>query len=271
MPLHCSAVLMHCSAVLQGFNLSFLHAGRTTCAPIPPHLLVARCSYSGSTLTKLIATFLSGILIGLTATALQALVDLVCTHRNRLLDALRRGGGVPLHGALAALQGLPLVFGAMLAISLSAVLASTLAVHCWAPRASGGGVALVMALLNGNAIAGLLSVKVYVAKLLGTAASRLAGLALGVEGEPLAACVPPGRDAGTAGWHCGAGPASALPCCWWPAGPMIHLGSAVASLVCHGEHGEPCAAICAYPWPVLPPPGRSPCPLRHTGAPLLPP
>lgn len=52
----------------------------------------------------------------------------------------------------------------------------------------------------GNAIQGLLSGRVYVAKLFGTAAARLAGLALGIEG------------------------------------PMIHLGACVASLVCHAEH-----------------------------------
>lgn len=53
----------------------------------------------------------------------------------------------------------------------------------------------------GNAIQHLLGWRVFVTKLLGTATSRLAGLALGIEG------------------------------------PMIHLGSCVASLVCHAEHG----------------------------------
>ena len=41
----------------------------------------------------------------------------------------------------------------------------------------------VMGFLNGTAIQDLLTKRVYAVKLLGTAASRLAGLALGVEGE----------------------------------------------------------------------------------------
>ena len=40
-----------------------------------------------------------------------------------------------------------------------------------------------MGFLNGTAIQDLLTKRVYAVKLLGTAASRLAGLALGVEGE----------------------------------------------------------------------------------------
>lgn len=42
----------------------------------------------------------------------------------------------------------------------------------------------VMAFLNGNVIHALLSWRVYLTKLFGTAASRAAGLALGMEGEP---------------------------------------------------------------------------------------
>lgn len=42
-----------------------------------------------------------------------------------------------------------------------------------------------MALLNGNVIHALLSWKVYLTKLFGTAASRAAGLALGMEGTRL--------------------------------------------------------------------------------------
>jgi hypothetical protein len=40
-----------------------------------------------------------------------------------------------------------------------------------------------MGFLNGTAIQDLLTKRVYAVKLLGTAASRLAGLALGVEGQ----------------------------------------------------------------------------------------
>ncbi|PSC71122.1 H(+) Cl(-) exchange transporter 7 [Micractinium conductrix] len=144
--------------------------------------------YSGATLTKVLATILSGIAIGLTAAALQLSVDWSTHHRNRALAALL--AAADLQHALLALLG----------ASAAAVLGATLLVHCWAPRAAGGGVALVMAYLNGNAIPRLLSGRVYCVKLLGTAASRFAGLALGIEG------------------------------------PMIHLGASVASIVCHSEH-----------------------------------
>ena len=88
------------------------------------------CSYSGSTLTKMVATLGSGIAIGLTAAVLQLAVDYSIRRRNRLLGTL-------------LLQGLPPGFAAMLGISLAAVLLATLAVHYCAPKAGGGGVALV--------------------------------------------------------------------------------------------------------------------------------
>jgi H+/Cl- antiporter ClcA len=133
------------------------------------------------------ATFLSGIAIGLSAATLQAGVSLACRYRNHLLASLFQGSGTPGGGTAVryvadSLQGLPLVFLCMLGISVTAVWLVTLVVFYHSPKASGGGVASVMALLNGNAIDGLLSGRVYVTKLLGTATSRMAGLALGVEG-----------------------------------------------------------------------------------------
>lgn len=168
--------------------------------------------YSGSTFTKTVATVVSGVIIGVTAAALQLAVDLAARRRAAFLDALLQTSGYP-----------PF-FAALLAISLGAVLATTLVVHFLAPKAAGGGVAAVMALLNGesgrfreaacrgqrgqacrslylsrhppspcppvdnhapagNEIRGLLDGSIYVVKLLGTAAARLAGLALGIEGE----------------------------------------------------------------------------------------
>lgn len=226
-------------------------------------------SYSGATLTKLVATALSGVLIGLTAAALQLAVDVASRQRNAALDAL-----LAAHGALPATA-------ALLGMSAGVVLATTVVVHALAPRAAGGGVALVrwlaglwparpaglwglplqgrlqgrraasrqawdrqtgarahirlvlflltrarrwctapatsaplpqvMALLNGNSIPGLLTGAVFAVKLLGTAASRLAGLALGIEG------------------------------------PMVHLGACVASLVCHAEHGAPQGTAASCP------------------------
>ena len=100
----------------------------TTQPPTTPSLCA--CRYSGSTLTKMVATLASGIIIGLTAAALQLAVDLSIRRRNRLLGTL-------------LLQGLPPGFAAMLGISLATVLLATLAVHFCAPKAGGGGVALV--------------------------------------------------------------------------------------------------------------------------------
>lgn len=94
--------------------------------------------YSGSTATKLAATVASGLAIGVTAAALQLAVDQLSRHRNAALDALVPRGG------------LPAFFGALMGLGGTAVLVTTLVVHLWAPRAAGGGVALVMALLNGK-------------------------------------------------------------------------------------------------------------------------
>lgn len=199
---------------------------RPAAAPLtPPSRLrfTAACppahSYSGSTATKLVATVVSGVAIGLTAAALQVAVDAASHQRNALLDRLLNQGA-----------GLPRFFGVLLGLVGAVVLALTLLVHWWAPRAAGGGVSLVMAFLNGacggrqgtglhrlascckqcpiglqqvpncptcvtapaagNAIQNLLTWPVYATKLLGTAAARLAGLALGIEG-------------GWGGWHPG--------------------------------------------------------------------
>lgn len=73
----------------------------------------------------------SGIAIGLTAAALQLAVDEAARRRNALLDTLLLRAGLAPY------------FAAMLAISVGVVLLSTLVVHCFAPKAAGGGVALV--------------------------------------------------------------------------------------------------------------------------------
>lgn len=73
----------------------------------------------------------SGVLIGLTAAALQLAVDLASRQRNATLDAL-----------LAARGPLPAT-AALLGLSAGVVLLTTVVVHALAPRAAGGGVALV--------------------------------------------------------------------------------------------------------------------------------
>lgn len=237
-----------------------------SCSSCPPLPLARRCiplssspcSYSGATLTKLIATVISGVTIGLTAAALQLAVDVASRRRNALLDRLLDAPPPPGPGGLTPgsssspaglatsllLSGsLPRFFGALAGLSVGIVLLLTLVVALWAPKAAGGGVALVMAFLNGvclgwgrwpagcggvlrrsciaqlhgytqaavleyrhvtlllpahpcvllpsrwfrcaagNAIQGLLGWQVYITKALGTALARLAGLALGIEGE----------------------------------------------------------------------------------------
>ncbi len=113
--------------------------------------LVAACSYSGSTLTKTIATLVSGMAIGLTGAALQGTVDFCVHRRNALLDLLlRQAGSGPAAAAAAAAAaataggaGVGAGYAALLGISLVAVALTTLVVHFWAPKAAGGGVALV--------------------------------------------------------------------------------------------------------------------------------
>ena len=108
------------------------------------------------------ATVCSGIAIGLTAAALQLAVDVASQRRNALLDRLLAAGppGSMPSGGLAAGGGLGALalfggsllsyFGALAALSTVAVLLLTLVVALWAPKAAGGGVALVMAFLNGK-------------------------------------------------------------------------------------------------------------------------
>lgn len=106
-------------------------------APLPS---VPPSSYSGSTLTKVVATLVSGIAIGLTAAAMQLLVDTATRHRNRLLSALL---AAPAAGPGLLQQPLARALGALLGVGLVAVLLTTLVVYYWAPKAAGGGVALV--------------------------------------------------------------------------------------------------------------------------------
>ncbi len=115
--------------------------------------------YSGSTLTKLVATVASGVAIGLTAAALQLAVDVASRRRNALLDRLLDVAppAGPAGGSLGSLAGQALLsggllhfFGALAALSVGIVLLLTLVVALWAPKAAGGGVALVMAFLNGK-------------------------------------------------------------------------------------------------------------------------
>ena len=86
--------------------------------------------------------------------SLQVAVDATSRHRNALLDRLLdaaqpTGPGGPSLGSLMSSGGLLRFFGALAALSVAVVLTLTLVVALWAPKAAGGGVALVMAFLNG--------------------------------------------------------------------------------------------------------------------------
>ena len=137
---------------------------------------------TGRTLTSLFTTLVSGVLIGITARLMEGGADTAVDLRNHLLASFWRQ---------APLQGLCWFF----LFSVSTVLVTSAVVQWIAPGAAGTGVSLVIALLNGNNIAGLLTPAVVVVKLFGTCAARFACLAVG------------------------------------PEAPMVHLGASVASLV----------------------------------------
>lgn len=137
---------------------------------------------TGRTFMALATTLVTGILIGITAKLMEQGIVLAVGWRNAFLAPWL------LIDPLAAV-------GRYLAVASASVLLTAAVVQWIAPGAAGSGVSLVIALLNGNNIAGLLTPAVYFVKLLGTCVSRMAGLALG------------------------------------PEAPMVHLGACVASLV----------------------------------------
>jgi chloride channel 7 len=138
--------------------------------------------FSGRTLATLVATLVTGVIIGVTGKMLEAGIDRGVAARNRVLASLI--GENELAGQ-----------GFMVGLSMTSVTLAAAAVQYMAPGAAGSGVSLVMALLNGNDIAGLLTPMVLVVKLFGTILVRVSSLALG------------------------------------PEAPMVHLGACVASLV----------------------------------------
>lgn len=117
-----------------------------------------------------VCTLLGGVLIGITAVALQQSIERLVLLRNGLLQ----------HLFLSRRPAQAL--GAWVGISTGAVAFSGLLVQLFAPKAAGAGVTLVMAFLNGNDIQGLLSAPVFCIKFLGLVCSRVAALAVGPEG-----------------------------------------------------------------------------------------
>jgi chloride channel 7 len=138
---------------------------------------------TGRTFTALCTTILAGFLIGITARVMESGIDAAVYWRNNTFLS-----------PLVLVSPLYAV-GYFLALASFIVVVTAGVVQLLAPGAAGAGVALVIAVLNGNNIAGLFTPRVYVVKMFGTITSRMAGLALG------------------------------------PEAPMIHLGACVASLI----------------------------------------
>ena len=139
--------------------------------------------FSGRTFAAVVSTVFVGLIIGVTARFVELGIKLGTYYRNWMFADIATDSGLAL--ALVALGF----------ISIAILVFTATCVQLVAPGASGSGVSLVMAFLNGNNLHGLLTPAVYVVKFLGTIASRTAGLALG------------------------------------PEAPLVHIGACVASLV----------------------------------------
>jgi len=137
---------------------------------------------SGRTFIAILTTLVSGVLIGITGKLMEEGVDGGVAWRNALIQPLLAQSIT--RGSLA-----------MLGISIGFISVLVAAVQWLAPGAAGSGVSLVIAFLNGNNIAGLLTPATYLMKLLGPCLARTSGLVLG------------------------------------PEAPMIHLGACVSSIV----------------------------------------
>jgi chloride channel 7 len=142
---------------------------------------------TGRTFTALCTTIIAGLLIGITARVMEAGIDSAVAWRNNTFLS-------PL-----LLVSPVMAIAYYLALASSIVVFTAGVVQWLAPGAAGAGVHLVIAVLNGNNIAGLFTPLVYAVKMFGTVTSRMAGLALG------------------------------------PEAPMVHLGACVASLIFAAE------------------------------------
>ena len=140
--------------------------------------------FSGRTLAMLLATLVAAVLIGITGKVMEIGIDQGVRYRNRMLSQLLASNGYKGNAFMVGLS--------VISVGLSAT-----AVQWLAPGAAGSGVSLVMAFLNGNEIAGLLTPVVFVVKLCGTVLARVACLTLG------------------------------------PEAPMVHLGACLSSIVFH--------------------------------------
>lgn len=134
---------------------------------------------TGRTFYMLVATVVTGLLIGITGRALEMCITFGIRGRNAILMILFR----QYSQIVAAFT--------LVGVNLCLLVCSAALVQWMAPGAAGSGVSLVMALLNGNNISGLLTPMVYLVKFFGTVCTRVACLPLGPEGPliHLGACI----------------------------------------------------------------------------------
>lgn len=117
--------------------------------------------YSGVTLIKLLTTVLCGVATGAAAVALESSIELLVRKRNLAFQALH------------AQHSLLLAVASLLAWAVGGLLLLGALVQLFAPGAAGAGVSQVIAFLNGCALPGLFSLRVYVVKFFGVLVSRV--------------------------------------------------------------------------------------------------
>jgi|MDSY01.2.fsa_nt_gb chloride channel 7 len=136
--------------------------------------------YTGVRALRWVVTVLLGILVGLTAAALESLSKYLTTARNQLLN---------IEGSHSAFSWGH--FAAYIAWNAAFVGAAAFVALWWAPSAVGSGIPEVIAYLNGVKIEEVFSIEVYATKLFGTVLCYSSGLMIGPEGPlvHLGACV----------------------------------------------------------------------------------
>ena len=151
--------------------------------------------YTGLTFAKSTITLVVGVVVGVIAFCIDAVVhEMYRAHQRFILERFARDVGPPAATATAPLAHPDYAYAVAYAGScLALVLVASALCLFWAPQAAGGGVTLVMAYLNGTHVPDLLGWRSLAAKVIGVVCACGSSLAVG------------------------------------PEGPMVHVGAAVAS------------------------------------------
>ena len=151
--------------------------------------------YTGLTFAKSTITLVVGVVVGVIAFCIDAVVhEMYRAHQRFSLERFARDVGPPAATATAPLAHPDYAYAVAYAGScLALVLVASALCLFWAPQAAGGGVTLVMAYLNGTHVPDLLGWRSLAAKVIGVVCACGSSLAVG------------------------------------PEGPMVHVGAAVAS------------------------------------------